>query len=299
MVWRNIFKKHPVQEETEQAPTEAPAAAPTRTIPPHLAQAIERRSTDATSREEDPTQRRIAGLRRQRMAILFDIEQGELAASPDNPWTQRIALLTDAMGTVTDDLTRTSNVEPGPFHPLPATPITIGEVTTSEAASVEFAIGGESFVYSEDLDWAERGHQITRTELVRRSGDALPLIPESTPAELRGLLHEHLADSLFVFASDLRDRALDGDPRPDSPTLADLARPCPVCGGWTDWRGICQACARRNLAVAALKREEVRLLNERASEAEERHRLVEGLPLARKRLRDVEADLLRLGDTIP
>jgi hypothetical protein len=48
----------------------------------------------------------------------------------------------------------------------------------------------------------------------------------------------------------------------------------------------------------ALKREEVRLLDERAREAEDRARIVEGLSLARTRLRNVEADLARLGETV-
>ena len=94
-----------------------------------------------------------------------------------------------------------------------------------------------------------------------------------------------------MFASDLRDRTLDGEPVPAAATLADLARPCPQCGGWTDWRGTCQACASRAAAAASLKREERRLLDERAAEAEEQHRVAERLPLARRRLRDLDAQI--------
>jgi hypothetical protein len=46
----------------------------------------------------------------------------------------------------------------------------------------------------------------------------------------------------------------------------------------------------------ALRRETNRLLDERTIEAEERHKLIEGLPLARRRLRDVESELARLGE---
>jgi hypothetical protein len=300
MAWRNFFKKTVERTEPESTSGETPGQSVIRTIPPHLTQVIARRSGgDADERPHDPQQRKLAALRRQRLAILFDIEQGELAASPDNPWSNRIGLLTDAMITVADDIKSTSEIIPGPFFPLPDTPIEIGAIATDDAAVVEFTVGGQRLQYSEDVDWAERGHQITRTELVRRAGDVEPLIPASTPDELRDALHEHLEDSLFVFASDLRDRSLDGEALPLNPKLADLAAPCPVCGGWSDWRGTCQNCARRNAAIMALKREEARLLDERAREAEERHRLVEGLSLARKRLRDVEADLARLGDTIP
>jgi hypothetical protein len=302
MTWRNFFKKTAENDEPDAAPaaSASPAPATTRTIPPHLAQAIARRSAETTGAQDaDPQQRKLAGLRRQRLAILFDIEQGELAMSPDNPWTQRIDLLTEAMLTVTDDLQGVSKIIPGPYFPLPATPVTIGAIDTNDPAVVEFAVGDQKFHYSEDVDWAERGHQITRSELVRRSGDVDALVPETVPDTLRDPLREHLGESLFVFASDLRDRVLDGEPLPSNPNLSDLAPPCPVCGGWTDWRGTCQNCARRTASIMALKREEGRLLDERAREAEERHRLVEGLPLARKRLRDVETDLARLGDAIP
>ncbi|MBA3277068.1 MAG: hypothetical protein H0T72_14905 [Chloroflexia bacterium] len=297
MTWRNLFRKPINEQDTEAMSAEVKPAAPNRGVPAHLAQAIEKRSAGGPSPNQDPEQRKLAGLRRRRVAILFDIEQGELAASPDNPWTQRIALLGEAMTNVGDDLVEASKVEPGPNHPVPATPIAIGAIDSGDAASVAFSIGANPFLYSEDPDWAERGHQIARSELVRRSGEVDALVPDDTREELREPLRAHLGDSLFVMASDLRDRMLDGEPLPPSPSLADHAAPCPVCGGWTDWRGTCQNCARRNARIMELKREEGRLLDERSREGEERRRLIEGLPLARKRLRDVEADLARLGET--
>lgn len=298
MVWRNLFHKSTRRDEPESPAPDREPAMPTRDVPPHLAQAIEKRSGESgMGPPQDPGQRKLVGLRRQRVVILFDIEQGELAASPDNPWTQRIALLTEAMTGVADDLVAANTIEPGPYHAVPETPIAIGAIDSGDAASVELAVGNQRFLYSEDQDWAERGHQIARSELVRRTGDVDALLPGDTPADLRDDLRAHLSDSLFVMASDLRDRTLDGDPMPTNPSLADHAAPCPVCGNWTDWRGTCQACARRNARLMELKREEGRLLDERAREAEERRQLVEGMPLARKRLRDVEADLARLGET--
>lgn len=298
MVWRKLFHKSAGKDEPEATPPEVSPASPDRGVPAHLAQAIEKRS-GSSGPALDPAQRKLAGLRRQRLAILFDIEQGELAASPDNPWTQRIALLTEAMTGVGNDLIDAAAIVPGPYHRVPPTPIAIGAIDSGDAPSVEFAIGDNRFTYTEDQDWAERGHQIARTELVRRTGNVDALVPGDMPAALRDDLRAHLADSLFVMASDLRDRALDGEPMPFNPTLADHAAPCPVCGGWTDWRGTCQTCARRNARLMELKREEGRLLDERAQEAEERRRLVEGMPLARKRLRDVDTDLARLGEMAP
>jgi len=302
MVWRNLFRKpnrHDEHDEAETVRGDAQPAPAERTLPAHIAGAIGSRQDEPGIRSgQDPRQRRVAAMKRKRLAILFDIEQAELATAPDNPWTRRIELLSEAMAAVRDELSAAQQVKPGPYHPVPATSITIGTIDAGDTAQVEFAVGDNRFSYSEDPDWAERGHQLARMELVRRTGDIDALLPADTPAELRDELRAHFSDSLFVFASDLRDRALDGEPLPANPTLADLARRCPVCGGWTDWRGTCQVCARRNARIAELKREEGRLLDERASEAEERRRLIEGLPLARRLLRDVEADLASLGEPV-
>lgn len=310
MVWKRLFGKSETPEPTTA--TEMPeAVAPTpqtntpgtrsatsiRDVPPHLAQVIERRNPGSMP-ERTPEQRKIEGLRRQRMAILFDIEQGEMAAAPDNPWTQRMGLLTEAMTTVEQDIETASVVQPGPYHPLPATPLVIDSVQIDDVATVTFTIGEETFIFAEDPDWADRSRTITRGDLLRRSGSIAALIPTDVPADLAGPLHEHLEESLFVLATDLRDTALDGEPLPAEAELGDLARPCPICGGWTDWRGTCQACAQRQATLAALRREASRLLDERNTEAEERHKLIEGLPLARRRLRDAEVELMRLGEQI-
>lgn len=299
MVWKSLFRKtgSPTTEAVEPTPPAAdglPGAA--RNVPPHLAQAIERRNAEsgAAARPLSPEQRRMERLNRQRTSILFDIEQGELAASPENPWLDRIALLGEAMDTVAQDTRAAQNVTPGPFAPLPPEPITIDAVEDDgEIATVAFTIGPEHFRYAEEPDWADRSRVVTRGELQRKQGDPAALIPDSVPESLRDALADHLAGSLFVFASELRDNMLDGEPQPETPRLSALASPCPVCGGWTDWRGTCQKCARRNARLLELKREEGRLLDERAREAEERRRLMEGLPLARKRLRDVEAEIQR------
>jgi len=296
MVWRNLFHKTRNEPEpTADAPRGEPVP-PARKVP-EAAQMMASRTAGHQQTSDTQDQRRIAGLRRQRLAILYDIEQGELAAAAENPWTDRIALLGEALETVATDLATSAQVEPGPWHPLPAEPIAIERLEAGDVATVVLAAGGERFLYTEEPDWAERGHQVARSELGLRAGVAGRLVPEDTPAALRQALADHLADSLFVLATDLRDRALDDEPLPEEPTLADLARPCPTCGGWTDWRGTCQACARRNAAIAALKREESRLLDERQREADERNRLVEGLPIARRRQRDVATELARLGDT--
>lgn len=297
MAWKSLFRKNDPDHSTAND-TAAPTS-PARGIPPHLAQAIERRAGDeAVVIERTPEQRKQDRLNRQRMTLLFDLEQGETALSPDNPWTQRIALLGEALETVEHDVSRASIVKPGPFAPLPADRIDIRAIQEQDdVVTVSFAIGTHEFVYAEEPDWADRSRLVTRSELRRRVGDPGELIPANTPDDLRRVLLDHLHESLFIFASDLRDRMLDHHDLPTDITLQDMAAPCPVCGGWTDWRETCQTCSHRLAELAALRREQNRLLDEQNREAEERHRLIEGLPLARRRLKDVEAEIARAEGT--
>ena len=95
----------------------------------------------------------------------------------------------------------------------------------------------------------------------------------------------------MTLATDIRDRVLDGDPLPENATLADLAKPCPTCGGWTDWKGSCDICSARKGRSLQLFQERNHLMRERSNEAEERHRLAERLPLARHRMRDLENEI--------
>lgn len=237
---------------------------------------------------------RIDLLNRKRTAILYDIEQGELARSATNPWTERIDLLTQALADIDRDMIATKSVEPGPNAILPPLPVTFSTTHELEVNTVTLTIGAEIFRFEEDEDWAERGHQVARTELRRKSGDARRLVSEQVPPTLRDPLTRHLTDSIFVLATDIRDRMIEESGMPSGVTLPNLARPCPVCGGWTDWRGTCQACARRDAAMQALRREQNRLMDQRTAETEERHRLAERLPLALRRLRDTEREIVTL-----
>lgn len=301
MPWNQFWKRSHFKRGSEPS-DESPAQADTpkhghsQALPPHLASAVAGRKRPPVSEGSalDERQRRLDALQRRRIAILYDVGQGERARDDGNPWQNRIELLTEAITTVTDDLSRLATAPRPPYHPVPPTPLAIERVEGGANALVILRIGDQRFEYSEEPDWAERGHQITRAELVRQSGDPARLLPDDTPPELRSDLERHLANSLFVLATDLRDRLLDNEPLPAQITLADLAKPCPECGGWMDWRGTCQACAQRNAAIAELKREEIRLLDERAAEAEERHRLVERLSMGRRRLHDVEIEIAAL-----
>ncbi|MGI8403728.1 MAG: hypothetical protein ACR2OE_02970 [Thermomicrobiales bacterium] len=268
----------------------SPGAQDSRMLPLHMQKIAGERRRPADTRVTHPALR-LARMKKQRIALLFDVDQGELAASDDNPWTNRIALLTDAMETVHEDQQRLRTAPPAPYSAVPATPIKHLATSEHQPFEVTFTIGPEAFTYQEELDWAERGHQMALPELIRCTGSAGALVPDTTPSNLRNALQAHLFHSLDVFASDMRDRRLDQEPLPLHPTLADLAKPCPACGGWTDWKGRCANCAVRAADEMRLKREETHLLDERAREAEERHRLTERLPMVRRRLADLDAEM--------
>jgi hypothetical protein len=238
---------------------------------------------------------KLARLHRRREAVMFDVEQAASASQPDNPWNERIALLDEALAAVARDRDALASLPAQPGEPLPPTPITNIQVVTETPSSVSFSVGSERFDYSEDIDWAERGTQLVRPELVHRSGDPAALVPSAFPVERRDALREHLAASLFVFATDLRDRALNSNPLPEAPTVADLARPCDHCGGWRDWHGTCAECQRRAWQRQQFDAEEERLRDERQREEDERARLADRLPIARRRLAQVDAEIAALG----
>ncbi len=292
MVWRRLLGKEPknppkpdevtVTDGARTATRGAPQPRPAAPRPPG--------QLDEVTRE-----RRRRELLRRREAVLFDIEQGELALHPENPWQERIDLLSDALATVEADREVLARRPLEPTFPLPPLPITGIETTVGDQATVRFAIGGEQFVFAEEIDWDERGGAVVRGDLRHQAGEASHVIPSETPSDRRDALAQHLTDSVAVFATDLRNRALAGDVLPLTPTLADLARPCTECGGWGDWHGRCPACVRRDMERQALDAETARLEAERSREAEERHRWADRLPIARRRLADIEADLAALG----
>jgi hypothetical protein len=202
---------------------------------------------------------KLARLRRRRDAVIYDVEQAESATQPDNPWQERIALLGEAVAAVERDRDALAALPARSGIPIASTPITNLRVSAETPASVSFDVGPEHFDYAEDIDWAERGTQLVRPELVPRTGDPTTLVPPAFPPDRRDELLDHLTASLFVFATDLRDRTLNDRALPATPTLADLARPCDECGGWQDWHGTCAECQRRTWRRHELDAEEARL----------------------------------------
>ena len=282
-------------EKSEEAPTPPAVRARTATIgrPPPRPPASPARSS-APSLDGEARERTRAQLLRRRETLLYDVEQGELALQPENPWRERIALLDEAIASVEAERAALDAEPPAPTFPVPPIPITDVAATAGEPAAVSFAIGGEAFRFEEEIDWDQRGGPLVRGELRQRSGDAARLVPPETPSDRRDALAKHLAASVVVFATDLRDRAVEGIALPDAPTVADLAQPCPECGGWKDWREHCAACTERAWRRQELDAEVERLAAEQASEEEERRRRADRLPVARRRLAELDAELASL-----
>ncbi len=122
------------------------------------------------------------------------------------------------------------------------------------------------------------------------SGDVAALIPAEFSQDQRAALETHLRQSLFVFASDIRDRTLEGNALPVA-TLADLARPSAEHGGWLDWAGQSANQQAKEEARHNLLAERSRLETERAQLVEDQVRTAENLPIARRRLADLEREI--------
>jgi len=236
----------------------------------------------------------VARLRARREAALFDVQQSELAKQPANPWRERVALIEQTMAIVVSDLEALTHEHGVPGHPLPTTPVEELNAEEGPPPVVTFQIGGERFRFEEDLDWAERGSQIARSDLQLRHGDTFALLPDTFPEQQRTALAAHLSGSLFMFATDIRDRMLAGDPLPHDVTLADLAKPAATEGGWLDWAGHSPAAQERGWRRHDLEAERNRLLAERDGELEEQARWVERRPVALRRLRDVDNEFAAL-----
>lgn len=302
MPWWDFLKKKQETQETgvPETPTprrELPMAAGTARMPVTGRRPVDPNDPAVQERRRQRLERRVRDLR-------YDISQAESALQDENRWTERIDQITQAIEQTQRDIATVLEGSAGEVGiPLPALPVVIERVTVPEQrrspvagvppepSEVVFSVGTTRFHYSEDLDWAERGHQQAEPQLRRVAGDVAALMPESVPAGRIQQLREHLAHGLSTLAEALRDNVLDGKPQP-SLTLADLASPCPECGGWRDLRGRCPACQERKWQVDGLRNTMDRLIKERNDQLDDLQRMRERLPLLRRQLADAEADLI-------
>ncbi len=240
-------------------------------------------------------ERRIGDLIRRRDGLRFDIEQGELARSADNPWQERIVLLQESMATVAADRAQLAAIDPEPTWHVPPLAVTDPAVAVAEPTRVSFRIGDLLFEFVEATDWDNRGGMVVRGDLRRTAGDAAAIsagVAEPTPP----LDWQPILDSaLMTFALALRDAALEATETPAVSTLRDIIREDVAVGGWINLHGTNNVRVQRAFQRQELRAEEERLRLELTREDEQRRTLIDRLPVARKRLATVMDDLETLG----
>lgn len=246
---------------------------------------------EVQERSSDP---RIERLQLRIAALEKEIETVERSGDPDSPYQQRLNILASALDVIEDDIAAATPLPARALPALPATPITNINVRLEPAPEVSFEIGSQHFRFAEEIDWAERGTQIVHGDLIWEETSANSLVPLDLPNGLQVELAEHLERSLFAFATEVRDRAIEGQPFPIGVTLTDLAIPSNECGDWELWGGVSIRCLEHATHLRALNTERTRLLDERSTVIEERQRQVEELPIQRRRLNQAIADLQKI-----
>ena len=237
---------------------------------------------ETVARRRSRLERRIANLE-------IDIDHAASAGRADSRWQMRIEEINGAIQQAEADLARfsagpaaQSQVE---LDPIPITGI---EVQHEVPARIAFQIGGEVFLYSEEIDWTERGEQRTLPGLRRFEGQPEALIPTGLPEDRRSLLEEHLLHALGALAVALQDELVGPDTQM---TLVDLASPCPECGNWRDHRDRCITCQRRIWQAGEVRSEIQRMIDERNRIIEDIASQREALPILQRQLRDARAEL--------
>lgn len=290
MSWRDFLKRREQTDDADQPKRELPMI---RTGGVQSAAGAPVVGSRRLPDDPEARARRKARLEQRVLDLRYDIQQAEGALNEPNRWTERIAELDNAIDQAKNDAAAIRSAVPQePGIPLPPWPVTIVSLRGAEPADIQLRIGDVPFHYVEDLDWSERGHQRAPTELRRTEGDLDALMPATVPTERREQLREHLAHGLSTLVEDLRERTLDREPLPQL-TLADLASPCPTCGGWRDLRGRCPACQQREWQISALEDDVRRLRKERVETLEDMQTLRDRLPLLRRRLADAEVEAAR------
>lgn len=242
----------------------------------------------------DAERRRLARLETRRTNLEYDLSRAESAFLPHNRWTERVEQLDEAIAQANDDI---AALAPSPSDiptvQLGAEPIAVDVVSTAEPAEVVLRADNITLDYREEVDWAERGHQIELPTLALFQGDVQPLIPATLDATQRERLSNHLRNSFSIVANEALERATDNEPLP-AQTLADLTRPCTQCGGWLDPKGRCPACTQLDWQRDEIAEAAQRLAHERSEVVAEMEQARERLPVIRRQLQEVDHDIAEL-----
>jgi hypothetical protein len=227
--------------------------------------------------------------------LTYDLQRAQEALEPENQWTERIDQLNAAIDQAQADR---ETLEPGSEllrdrPQLDPIPIQVTNLRESDPAEVTLRADGAELIYREEIDWAERGHQITLPELRRVEGDVDELIPSLEDAEIEQELREHLRHSLATLANQALESAAAGELAPEM-TLADLTRRCPDCGGWLDQKGRCPRCTELNWKRQQIDTDMRRIRKERDEVIQDLERYRDRLPVIQRQIAETESDIEKL-----
>lgn len=242
----------------------------------------------------DAERRQLRRLLKRERDLEYDLERAREAFQEENQWTERIEQLNQAVEQAMADR---EAIEPDrePVHrpQLDATPVQVSELKETEPAHITLTIEQVSISYTEEIDWAERGHTVSMPELNRVDGDVDELMPEMQDETIARELREHLRHSLATYANQVLEHEAAGT-EPPAMTLADMTRRCPDCGGWLDQKQRCPHCAELNW-----KREEIdddlrRIRKERDDVIADLERQQERYPVIERQLKETRDDIAKL-----
>jgi hypothetical protein len=242
----------------------------------------------------DAERRQLRRLLKREGDLEYDLQRAGEAFSEENQWTERIEQLNQAVEQAIADR---EAIEPKelPVHrpQLEPIPVEVTELKEAEPANITLKIGSTSIEYYEELDWAERGHQVTMPELNRVSGDVDGLMPELDDEKLAKELREHLRHSLAIYANQVLEHAANGE-EPPPMTLAAMTQRCPDCGGWLDQKQRCPHCAELNWKRQELDNDLRRIRNERDDVIKDLERQQDRYPVIERQLKETRDDIAKL-----
>ena len=238
--------------------------------------------------------RRLARLYQRREELRYDLMLAEQARQPENRWTERLRELDAAIADLEEQRKALETAPPVlQPQPLPPVPVEVRVDLQASPVTVELEISGVVLRWIEEVDWAERGHQIAPAQLRRVEDELEKVLAAVGYRDPSPELLATLAASADLVAADaletVRRRQVWTDIR-----LDDLARPCPACGGWRDLRDRCPTCAARAWRVQQLILERNRLRRERDEVFRDWQRARDRLPIIQRQLAEVEADIRQL-----
>jgi hypothetical protein len=281
--WLNRAKEPASQEQEPAGQESEPEAGPSATDEQqqgfHIRDAERRSLTRLIKRESD---------------LQYDLERAEESLADENQWTERIEQLNQAVEQAIADREAIEPEKRDAEHPqLEPIPIEVTDLREEEPARITLKISGVEISYTEEIDWAERGHQVTMPELRRVSGDVDDLMPPLQNDDIAQELREHLRHSLSTFANQALEHAADGRD-PPALTLADITRRCERCGGWLDQKNRCPKCAELDWKRQQIDTDLRRLRKERDDVIQDLERQRERLPIIRRQLDETRSDIEKL-----